>query len=544
LDRPAPRASAPTLPAPGTSRIATNTSVHSEEAITAIELQRTRELLKGIAGSALLTAVIVFVLPGDPLATKIHASALLAAAATAALCAWKFSRLRASIVAYGQIVVLLTGFHFWGLFSAYCALVPLTLYIIAGVATTREAWGGTALLVVAQVTFGLLTIFEIIPSRGLVEPVRDFVPVWGQLVALGLLQVICIGAMAAGRDARSRSTQVLEEHNQALLELARREALLAEANAEARAAREAGQGGAGRFSEQTIDGFRLGNVLGRGAMGEVYAAERDGDPPLAMKLLAPHLLGNADARERFLRESAIVSKIRSAHICHVVAVAPPDALLPYIVMERLDGQDLGQLLKKTPVFPAAEVEKVITQIAAGLDAAHRAGVIHRDLKPSNIFAIGAGEGRTWKLLDFGASKWRDGDGTLTHGQIVGTPTYMAPEQAQGHVIDSRSDVYALGVVLYRLVTGVPAVVGADIPQMLQEVVYRVPVQPSKRAAVSAPVEAVLAIALAKSPVHRFATAGELASALSAALVGTLDRALAKRAAALLHDAPWGRRIKA
>ncbi len=522
------------------SRTSTSTSVHSEEAIAALDLNRTRGLLKGIAASATVTAGIVVVLPGDPIATKIHVGALLAAALTAGFCAWRFSRTIASYVAYAQIGVLLTGFHFWGLFSAYCALVPLTLYIVAGMATRREAIAGTTFLVVAQGIFGTLTILGVIEERGLVQPVPGFAPIWVQFVAMGLVEGICIGAMVAGRQARARGAEILDQHNQALLELARREALLAEAQAEAKAARAAGQGGAGRFSDQTIDGFHLGEVLGRGAMGEIYAAHKAGDPALyAMKLLAPHLLSNQTARDRFLRESAIVSELASEHVVRVIAVAPPDALLPYIVMERLTGRDLGELLKKVPVLPVDEVEQIVRQIARGLDTAHRAGIIHRDLKPSNIYAVGEGAQRVWKLLDFGASKWRDGDGTLTHGQVVGTPAYMAPEQAQGKPVDPRSDVYSLGIVLYRLVTGVPAVVGSDIPQMLQEVVFRVPVQPSKRAPVAPAIEAVIAIAIAKSPVHRFATAGELAAAFSAALDGSLDRALVKRASALVQDAPWG-----
>ncbi len=275
-------------------------------------------------------------------------------------------------------------------------------------------------------------------------------------------------------------------------------------------------------------------------MGEVYAAEKVGDPaPLAMKILAPHLLSDKSARERFLRESAIVSALASKHVVRVLAVSPPNDVLPYIVMERLEGTDLAMLLKRHRVRPLDEVQQIIAHVAAGLDAAHKAGIIHRDLKPSNIFATGEGSHRIWKLLDFGASKWRDGEGTLTQGNIVGTPGYMAPEQAQGRTVDQRSDVYALGVILYRLLTGVPAIVPRDMPAMLQEVAFRMPVQPSKRAQVSPQLEAVLAIALAKSPTHRFATAGELAEAFATAREDRLDRALLRRAEGLLQDAPWG-----
>ena len=145
----------------------------------------------------------------------------------------------------------------------------------------------------------------------------------------------------------------------------------------------------------------------------------------------------------------------------------------------------------------------------------------------------------WKILDFGASKWRDSEGTLTRDNIVGTPGYMSPEQALGRALDQRSDVYAFGVIIYRLLTGVPAVVPGEVPAMLQEVSFRMPVQPSKRAKVSPEVEAVLAVALAKSPVHRFATASELALVFAEALDGKLDRGIAHRASAILAEMPWG-----
>src|SRR5205823_10091321 len=130
---------------------------------------------------------------------------------------------------------------------------------------------------------------------------------------------------------------------------------------------------------------------------------------------------------------------------------------------------------------------------------HDAGVVHRDLKPANVFAASTGGTVTWKILDFGVSKVFAPDATLTAGQVVGTPGYMAPEQARGESVDRRADVYALGVIAYRLLTGRPAVMPGDVPQMLHEVVFRMPPQPSTLANIPPPIEAVLAIALAKSP---------------------------------------------
>jgi serine/threonine-protein kinase len=222
----------------------------------------------------------------------------------------------------------------------------------------------------------------------------------------------------------------------------------------------------------------------------------------------------------------------------VLTVAGKDAVVPYIAMERLQGTDLGQILKKRSQLALPEIELIVEHVAAGLDAAHKAGVIHRDLKPSNIFATGDEKNRTWKILDFGASKWTDGEGTLTRDNIVGTPGYMAPEQALGRTVDQRSDIYALGVMIYRLVTGVPAVVPGEVPKMLQEVAYRMPTRPSKVAKVAPQIEAVLAVALAKAPAHRFSSAGELAAAFRAAAAGKHDRAIERRATTILAELAW------
>ena len=524
------------------SLTASATLATSEVAIENVEATRVRGLMIGIASSSAVTALLVLVIGGDAQAVRVHAAALGASAVLACgAAAWFRTAKVALYVILAQILVLVSGYYFWGVFSAYGALVPLTVYIAVGSATRQETIVGVGLCVLAQAGVTLTTVFGVIDSRGLVEPNPARAPVSTQLVACGLLQLITIGAAIAGRAARRNAAAALDEHNKALLELARREAQLAEAVAEANAARDAGVGGAGRFTDQVIDGYHFGEVLGRGAMGEVYAARRGEDPtPLAVKLLAPHLLADLKARDRFLRESAIVSKLDSPHCVRVLAVSSNDAALPYIVMERLDGKDLAQLLKQESPRPLAEARELLRHVAAGLDAAHKAGIIHRDLKPSNIYATGRDDARVWKLLDFGASKWRDGDGTLTEDNIVGTPGYMSPEQALGRAIDQRSDVYALGVILYRVLTGVPAVVPGELPAMLQEVAYRMPVQPSQRVnTLTAEIESVLAIALAKAPVHRFATAGELASVFEDAANSRLDRAISHRAAAVLAETPWG-----
>jgi serine/threonine-protein kinase len=516
--------------------------VTPEQALTRVEALRVRGLIVGMAVASLVTSGLVLVLGGDPFAARLHAAALAISGVLSAAYALVFrdpDTYRPS-AAFGlialTIIVAITGYYYWGVFSAYAAVVPITAYVMTSGASLGLVVIGTILTVLAQSALALATVLGWIESRGLVEPVRGTQTT--QLVAIVLIQLLVIGSMIGGRDARRTTKRVLDEHDRALRALAQREAQLAEAVAEARAAREE-VGGPGRFTGHTLDDLRLGDVIGRGAMGEIYAAERADGTACAVKLIAPHLVRDDATRERFQRESAIVSALASPHIVRVLAVSPPDAAMPYLAMERLHGEDLAQQIERTPVSPLAEVVELVRQVAAGLDAAHGAGVIHRDLKPQNLVAIGPSGDRTWKILDFGASRWIDGDGTLTQDRVVGTPGYMSPEQALREPLDARSDVYALGVIVYRLVTGAPAVVPGELAAMLHEVVYRVPLRPGRLADVPLQVEEVLAIAMAKRPADRFASAGELAEALAAAADGRLPLAIGDRARAVIRGAPWG-----
>ena len=164
--------------------------------------------------------------------------------------------------------------------------------------------------------------------------------------------------------------------------------------------------------------------------------------------------------------------------------------------------------------------------------------VHRDLKPHNVFFSQAGE--TWKILDFGVSKM-GGTGTLTKGHVVGTPAYMAPEQAKGENVDHRADVYSLAAILYRAVTGHPAFASKDVPTTLYDVVYRVPTQPSILSPLPGDVDRVLALGLAKDPADRFATALEFATWFSLAIADELTPEQRRRADELTNKHPWGTR---
>jgi serine/threonine-protein kinase len=280
-------------------------------------------------------------------------------------------------------------------------------------------------------------------------------------------------------------------------------------------------------------------------MGEVYEARHVGtDQAAAVKLLRPSALSRADLVERFLREGAICTELKNPHLVEVHAVGKLQDGAPYMAMELLRGSDLAARLRKDGSLPLRDVIELAQALGAGLSHVHDAGVVHRDLKPVNVFhAEVDGSERRWKILDFGVSKLRSSTGTLTDVGVVGTPGYMSPEQARGLPVDHRSDIFAMGVVLYRSLTGRPAFTGSDTPQIMFEVVYRMPERPSAALKdLPSDVDLVLALALAKDPRERWASVRELADALVAASRRQLDAAARTRAHAVLRACPWGQSL--
>ena len=203
-------------------------------------------------------------------------------------------------------------------------------------------------------------------------------------------------------------------------------------------------------------------------------------------------------------------------------------------MERLRGKTLGELLRAGP-FTGPKLGALVTAIAEVIDRAHAAGIVHRDLKPHNLFLTDEG---TWKVLDFGVALLGETAGTLTRGAAVGTPAYMAPEQARGEPVDHRADLYALGAVIYRCLTGRVPFVARDTPALLYAVVHILPLRPSAFGPISSHVEAFLQIALAKARDARFASGAELAAAFADAERRMLPEPLLDRARTLAHHLPW------
>jgi serine/threonine protein kinase len=258
--------------------------------------------------------------------------------------------------------------------------------------------------------------------------------------------------------------------------------------------------------------YRVLEVLGRGGMGLVFRAEDTVlKRPVALKVIKP-TSGDSNALvQRFLREARLAAAIKHDHIVTIYAVGE-DRGIPFLAMELLEGESLEARLRRQRLLPPHEAARIACELAEALAAAHRRGLVHRDVKPANIWLEGD-RGRV-KLLDFGLAR-TEGDVHLTRsGAIFGTPAYMSPEQARGEKLDARSDLFSLGVVLYRTLTGKLPFTGPDPLSILAALATAVPppphvLEPATRAALS---ELVMRL-LEKDRDRRPATADEVAKGL-------------------------------
>jgi serine/threonine protein kinase len=254
-------------------------------------------------------------------------------------------------------------------------------------------------------------------------------------------------------------------------------------------------------------------------MGMVFEAEHVRlKRRVAVKVLAQHLAKDAHALARFNREAEIISQLQHPHVVQVTDFDTTEAGEPYLVMELLSGESLATRLERERCLPIVDAVRIAHQVSSGLAAAHAANIVHRDLKPANIFlTLVVGEGARVKLLDFGISK-RTGAGKGLTGEydILGTPDYMAPEQALGKTahVDHRGDQYALAVITYEMLAGRTPFAGDDVMDVLRQVISAEP-PPIEQLAPHVPVEAgdVLRRALSKDPEQRFASIGDFAAAL-------------------------------
>jgi len=270
--------------------------------------------------------------------------------------------------------------------------------------------------------------------------------------------------------------------------------------------------------------YRILGVIGEGGMGVVYRAEHVLlNRPAAIKLLQPEMTRNPDAVARFFNEARAATAIRHPGIVEVFDFGISNEGSAYIVMELLDGESLARRLTRGGPLPAMRAIQFGRQIAGALAAAHSQGIIHRDLKPDNVFLVADPEvpgGERIKLLDFGIAKLASEPAHLTRtrtGALMGTPTYMAPEQCRGVQLDHRADLYALGCILFECVCGRPPFVGEGIGDVLSAHIHLAPPAPSQLALVPPVLEAVILRLLAKAPGDRPAMASQVIQQLDAAV---------------------------
>jgi serine/threonine-protein kinase len=304
--------------------------------------------------------------------------------------------------------------------------------------------------------------------------------------------------------------------------------------------------------------YTIEALIGRGGMGAVFLASHNRLPgkKVAIKLLHAEMDGE-EVLARFNREAKIASLLSHPNIVHIEDYNVTAEGMPYVVLEYLQGESLAQRVRRGPMS-LDETFSLVRQIASALAAAHGKGITHRDLKPANIFVVPSEiDGVTReiaKVLDFGISKMRDGSTVKTQDSaLLGTPQYMAPEQALGQhdKVDQRTDIFALGAIVYEMLSGQAAFAGQTIPEVVFKVVYEQPVELATRVP-SLPTNVVTAVqtAMAKNAEERYPSVSSFIEALTGAPVSVMrvafDRAFAgvlldehrARAHDLLARFPW------
>jgi eukaryotic-like serine/threonine-protein kinase len=272
------------------------------------------------------------------------------------------------------------------------------------------------------------------------------------------------------------------------------------------------------------DKYRVVRVLGLGGMGVVVAARHLRlEELVAIKILLPEALTDADAVRRFEREARAAVKIKSEHVSRIIDVGTLDSGAPYIVMQYLDGEDLAERIVRTGPLSVEDAIELVLQACEAIAEAHTLGIVHRDLKPANLFCVQGADGRSIiKVLDFGISKFTraeiagSGFGMTKTAAVMGSPYYMSPEQMESpRSVDERTDIWSLGIVLYQLLTGEIPFTGETLPQVCVNVATR-PAPPLRKSRPDAPngLEAIVLRCLEKDPSKRFQSIAALATALA------------------------------
>jgi serine/threonine-protein kinase len=544
LPPPRPQAAAPASSTP-TDRHPRFTAVRSNLSETSLrqeEIDSGRTFVRLLIAVIALSGIMLLLIDGDRVAETVTVFGLLY---TVIAFAWFLYRVRdAGSYHVGQLLFLIvstllashTTIYLWGVISPMPVIFSLCIGFVGHSIHPTIALSGYLTCTVAQLGLAILTGTGVLRDRALI-PLDSLGP--GEIIVSQIVvhSMYLCGFLVA-RYNRRMAQQTLQQLERAAVEVARRDLLLQEARQELSNALRVGA--AGRYTGQVMGRFRLGVLLGHGAVGEVYeAADLEGGSVAAVKLLHGDTAEELQV-QRFLREAEHASALRSPHVVRVFDYGSAPDGAHYLAMERLQGSNLAEHLRVYERMSLPEVVTLVEHVGAGLQAAWEAGIVHRDVKPQNLFRCYVPHGPpVWKILDFGASRMAHHAGTLTQGNIIGTPSYMAPEQVESKTLDHRADLFALAAVAYRALTGRPAFGGSKLPIVLYRVVYAMPDAPSSAVVLPADVDLVFARALAKQPEDRFAGTVEFAQALALAARGKLSEKERREAHALLRKHPWG-----
>ncbi|MCB9569490.1 MAG: protein kinase [Myxococcales bacterium] len=288
-----------------------------------------------------------------------------------------------------------------------------------------------------------------------------------------------------------------------------------------------------------LDRYKVVGHLGDGGMGSVYLVEHTTIlKKFAAKVLSPALSTRQDYIDRFLREARAASVISHPNVVEITDFGTTPGGAPFFVMEFLQGEDLSETIASKGAMPWSRVKPMILQICGALQAAHEQGIVHRDMKPGNCLRVKHGNNPDFiKVLDFGIAKVQSLEAeerSLTQtGTVIGTPEYMSPEQGWGHAVDHRSDIYAVGVILYELLTGHVPFTGETMMEVLNRHIYEVPNVDHPH--ISQEVGALILKAMQKDRAFRFQSMDEMIAAAEAvgsgaAPVQVVDEEI---------KAPWG-----
>ncbi len=518
------------------------------EALHMEEVERTRAFARlSIAFCSSLLVGVPFI-GGDPIVRNVFLAAV-------AMCAiqsvWVASTLRDPARFNYRVI---NAFAVWAMLTTYVGVAFVGVFsitpmaVVVGIYFFGRSQDYVASLVVYGLGAGLQALLAAVVTSGAVDDPgifnADDVDLHVRIIIQLLVQGTFFMAYALARSTRASSLRAIESLQVAMQEVSQREAEFDEVRRDLdNVLKHGGGGGGGRYTDQQVGAYKLGQVIGRGAMAEVYeGVHTETGVPAAVKLLHANVLERHGAAARFLREAQAAGSFDSRHAVRVLDASREGEAVPYLAMELLTGNDLAYRLRKKHRLRVREVVDLVEQVGGVIELARKQNIVHRDLKPQNLFLHEAGDGsRVWKILDFGMSTLGENAGTLTRGAAVGTPAYMAPEQARGKQVDSRADLYSLAAIAYRCLTGRAPFSGKDVPSLLYSVVYDMPVQPSSLAPIPDQLDDVLAVALAKKRGNRFQTPAELIEAFTAAARSSSDDWLQRRAEALILELPWGTR---